>query len=300
MSQLQHMAVFAAVAEAQSFAGGARKLRMSAPAVTRAVAALERKLRVKLLTRSTRHVRVTDAGLRFLADTRRILADVQAAEDAARGINAAPAGTLTMTAPVIFGRKLVMPIVTEFLERYPETSVTALFDDRVANLLEEGVDVAIRIGELKDSALNAVQVGWVRRVLCAARSYLKVRGEPKLPGELSSHSIIGAATVAPTTEWHFAGKPGIVRIKPRLIVSNNDAAIVACEKGLGITRLFSYQVAEGVQEDRLRIILPDFELAPLPVHVVYRGGRQAAASVRAFVEIATSQLKETPLLAKRA
>jgi DNA-binding transcriptional LysR family regulator len=300
MSQLQHMAVFAAVAEAQSFAGGARKLRMSAAAVTRAVAALERKLRVKLLTRSTRHVRVTDAGLRFLVDTRRILADVQAAEDAARGINAAPVGTLTVTAPVIFGRKFVMPIVTEFLERYPETCVTALFDDRVVNMLEEGVDVAFRIGELKDSALHAVHVGWVRRVLCAARSYLEVRGEPQSPADLPLHSMIGAATAASTTEWHFAGKPRVVRIKPRLIVSNNDAAIAACEEGLGISRLFSYQVAEGVHDNRLQVILQDFELDPLSVHVIHRGGRQATASVRAFVEIATSQLRATPLLAKRA
>jgi DNA-binding transcriptional LysR family regulator len=300
MNQLQGMAVFAAVAEAQSFAGGARKLRISAPAATRAVAALERKLRVKLLTRSTRHVRVTEVGLRFLTDTRRILADVQAAEDAARGAHATPIGALTVTAPVILGRKLVMPIVTTFLERHPQTYVTALFDDRVSNLLEEGVDVAIRVGEIKDSALHAVRVGWVRRVLCAAPSYLKTCERPQSPADLPLHSIIGAATVSPTTQWRFAGKPDVVRIKPHLVVSNNDAALAACINGLGITRLFSYQVDEGVQQGSLQVILQDFELDPIPVHVVYRGGRQAAASVRTFVEIAVSQLKSTPLLAKRA
>jgi DNA-binding transcriptional LysR family regulator len=299
MNQLQHMAAFAAVAEAQSFAGGARKLRMSAPAATRAVAALERNLRVKLLTRSTRHVRVTAAGKRYLQDIRRIMADVQSAEDAARGVNATPQGTLTVTAPVIFGRKLVMPIVTQFLERYPDTCVTALFEDRVSNLLEEDIDVAVRIGELKDSTHHAIRVGWVRRVLCASPDYLDARGEPQLPADLTAHSIVGAATVSPTTEWHFSGKLGAVRVKPRLIVSNNDAAVAACESGLGITRLFSYQVFDSVRADRLRVVLKDFERDALPVHVVYRSGRQASASVRAFIDIAVAQLKAAAVLAKR-
>lgn len=293
MDTLHLMTVYVAVAEEESFAGGARRLRMSPPAVTRAVAALEDQLGVKLLNRTTRYVRATEAGQRYLDDARRILAEVEEAGAAAAGINAAPRGQLAVTAPVLFGRRYVLPGILEFLRRYPAVDVSAVFVDRVVNLLEEGLDVGIRIGELPDSSLKAVRVGSIRRVVCASPAYLETYGTPATPADLANHSIIAATAVTLTHDWKFGqdGDIRVVRINPRLAVNNNDAAVAAAVEGFGIARLLSYQTAEQVQSGQLTRILTDFEPPAMPIHVVHREGRYPSAKIRSFVDWIAARLR---------
>lgn len=296
MDRLHLMTVFVAVAEEQSFAGGARRIAISPPAVTRAIAALEDRLGVKLFTRTTRYVRVTDAGQRYLEDARRIIAEVDEADEAVAGINAEPKGHLAVTAPILFGRLFVIPGIVDYLQRYPGMEVSAVFLDRVVNLLEEGHDVGIRIGELPDSSMKAIRVGTVRRVLCAAPAYLEARGIPASPQNLNNHGIVAAATGSwSALEWKFA--QGItVRIKPRLIVTSNDSAIEAAVQGMGVTRLLSYQIAPYLTSGRLQTVLSDFEPAHLPVHVIHREGRYASAKVRTFVDLMVARLRSDKTL----
>jgi DNA-binding transcriptional LysR family regulator len=292
------MTVFVAVAEEESFAAGARRLSMSPPAVTRAISALEDRLGVKLLNRTTRYVRVTDAGSRYLDDCRRIIHESDEADDAAAGINASPRGHLAVTAPVMFGKLFVLPGIVDYLKRYPDMEVSAVFLDRVVNLLEEGFDVGIRIAELPDSSMRAIRVGQVRRILCASPDYLAINGTPNNPAELSSHNVIAASGVSPTNEWKFNAylKPSAVKVKPKLTVSSNDAAIEAACQGIGITRLLSYQVLTQLASGQLEIILQDFEPAPLPIHVLHREGRYASAKIRSFVDLIAGKLKDDDAL----
>jgi DNA-binding transcriptional LysR family regulator len=293
MNRFHLMTVFVAVAEEQSFAGGARKLGMSPPAVTRAVAALEKRLGVKLLTRTTRFVRATDAGLRYLENARRIIADLVEADDAVAGVYAAPRGLLAVTAPVLFGRLYVVPSMVEYLRRYPDMSLSALFLDRVVNLLEEGMDVGVRIGELPDSTMRAIGVGHVRRVVCASPDYLKHSGIPQAPVDLARHTMIAASAVTPIAEWKFvSGKKKLsIKVNPRLTVTNNDAAIQAALQGFGMTRLLSYQIAPHLASGQLQTVLSEYEPPPLPIHVLHREGRQASAKVRTFVDLLVERLR---------
>lgn len=293
MDRFTEMQVFVAVAESEGFAAGARKLKISPPAATRAVADLEHRLGVKLFNRTTRYVRATDAGQRYLDDAKRILAQVAEADEAAVGINAAPRGHLVITAPVLFGRMYVMPGVVDYLQKYPETEISAMFVDRVVNMLEEGVDVAMRIGELSDSSFKALKVGNVRRVVCASPEYIKKHGLPQHPDELAQHQIVVASNLGPNVEWRFHDKnqTKIVRVKPRLTVTSNDAAIEAAVEGLGITRLISYQVAPELASGRLKIILSEFESPPLPVHILHREGRNASVKIRAFIDLMAERLR---------
>jgi DNA-binding transcriptional LysR family regulator len=284
------MTVFVAVAEEESFTAGARRLGMSPPAVTRAVAALEDRLGVKLLNRTTRYVRVTDAGLRYLDDARRIIGELDEADEAVTGINAEPRGHLAVTAPVLFGKLFVIPGIVDYLQRYPEMEVSAVFLDRVVNLLEEGFDVGVRIGELPDSSMRAIRVGQVSRVLCASPGYLAGNGTPLHPAELINHKIVAASGVSPVMDWKFAQNI-TVRVKPRLTVTSNDAAIEAALKGLGITRLLSYQVASHVNSGQLQTVLSEFEPKALPIHVVHREGRYASAKARTFVDLIVAKLR---------
>ncbi len=287
------MTVFVAVAEAESFAGGARKLGMSPPAVTRAVAALEKRLGVKLLTRTTRFVRATDAGLRYLEHARRIITDLNEADDAAAGVHAAPRGQLAVTAPVLFGRLYVVPSMVEYLRRYPDMSLTALFLDRIVNLFEEGMDVGVRIGELPDSTMRAIGVGHVRRVVCASPEYLERSGIPQTPMDIAGHTVIAASPVTPIAEWKFVTgkKKIIIKVNPRLTVTNNDAAIQAALQGFGVTRLLSYQIAPHLASGQLQTVLSEYEPPPLPIHVLHREGRQASAKVRTFVDLLVERLR---------
>jgi DNA-binding transcriptional LysR family regulator len=298
MDRLQLMNVFVAVAEEQGFSAGARRLRMSPPAVTRAIAMLEQRLGVQLLQRTTRHVRTTEAGERYLHDVRRILADADAADEAAAGINAQPRGRLTITAPVLFGRMFVMPGIVEYLARYPGTAVSAVFLDRVVNLLEEGLDVGIRIGELSDSNMRAARVGSVRVVLCANRKYLRQHGTPRVPQDLLKHSLIDSSAGGNAFEWRFEGR--LLRIQPRLSVTTNDAAIEAALAGFGIARLLSYQVARHIEAGELALVLEKYEPPPRPIHIVHQEGRHASAKVRAFVDLMVSRLRADPALGPSA
>jgi DNA-binding transcriptional LysR family regulator len=293
MDRLHLMTVFVAVAEAESFSAAARRLSMSAPAVTRAVSMLEERLGVRLLTRTTRFVRATEAGLRYLDDARRIILEADQADEAARGLNATPRGRLMLTAPALFGRMFVMPVVIDYLRRYPETTVSAVLLDRVAHLVERGLDVGVRIGRLPDSSLQAIRVGRVRSLLCAAPEYLEQHGVPRSPEDLARHTLVAPTGLSPNQEWKFMRKetPFALRIQPRLTVTTNDGAIEAASGGLGIARLLSYQVTPLLESGRLQVVLEEYELPALPIHVIHREGRQAAAKVRSFVDMAVERLR---------
>jgi len=293
MDRLTEMQIYVAVAECEGFAAAARRLGVSPPVVTRAVADLEARLGVKLLNRTTRYVRATDAGQRYLEDARRVLAAADEADEAAIGINAEPRGHLTVTAPVLFGRIYVMPGIVDYLQRFPATEVSALFVDRVVNLLEEGVDVALRIGELGDSSFKALRVGSVRRTLCASPDYIARCGLPTNPEALTNHTIIVATNLSATIEWRFKQdeKPLAVRIKPRLSVTSNDSAIEAAVRGLGIARLMSYQVAPELESGKLKILLSEFEPTPVPIHILHREGRYASTKIRSFIDLMAERLR---------
>jgi DNA-binding transcriptional LysR family regulator len=287
------MSVYITVAEEQGFASAARRLGMSPPAVTRAVAALEQRLGVKLLQRTTRHVRTTEAGQRYLEDARRVLAEVDAVDEAISGTNAEPRGRLAITAPVLFGRMYVMPGIVEYLQQYPDTEISALFLDRDVNLLEEGIDVAVRIGELPDSSMRALRVGSVRQVACASPGYLSQHGRPSGPEALASHSVIISSAVSDVPSWRFNTAQGLrtQRLKPRLVVNTNDAAVEAAVQGFGVTRLLSYQVAPQLADGSLEVILEAFEPEPRPVHIVHREGRFASTTARSFIDFIAERLR---------
>jgi len=296
MDRLHALQVFVAVADAEGFAPAARKLHLSPPAVTRAVAALEDRLGVILFHRTTRQVRLTEAGLRFLEDARRILQDVEEAEESAACAHRTPRGLLRVTASMRFGALYIGPLLLDFLQRYPEVSVETLFIDRVVNLLEEGLDVAIRIGELPDSSLTAIRVGSVRRVVCAAPTYLERCGIPRAPEDIRRHDIILFSSLNAKPEWQFRGPvDGLsVAFATRLTVNTAEVAINAAAAGHGLTRVLSYMIAPELREGRLRIVLADQETPPLPIHVVYQGGRKAPARVRAFTDFAVARLRADP------
>ncbi|MFY9294497.1 MAG: LysR family transcriptional regulator [Methylorubrum rhodinum] len=295
MDRWQGMRVFVRVAECGGFAGAARALNMSPPAVTRAVAALEARIGARLLTRTTRRVALTEAGARYLEDCRRILAEIDEAEAVAAGAMAIPTGRLTVTAPVQFGRLYVLPVISEYLDRHPAVAARALFLDRVIDLVEEGADVALRIGPLPDSGLSAIRVGSVRAVVCAAPAYLERHARPQAPGDLTAHAIIGRSDQAAVAEWRFGPERRMaVPVRPRLVCNTIDGALAAALDGRGIVRLLSYQVAPALAEGRLVHLLEAHEGPPMPVHVVSPEGRRAPAKVRAFVELAVERLRGDP------
>ncbi len=293
MDQLHCIRNFVAVVDAGGFAGASRKLNLSPASVTRAVAELENHLGVSLLTRTTRVVRVTDAGARYVEDCRRILADLDESNSAAAGAHATPRGCVTLTAPVLFGNLYVAPLVTEYLRTYPQTQAVCLFADRVVNMDDEGVDVAVRIGELPDSSLQAIAVGTTKPVLCAAPQYLAQRGIPQHPRDLAQHTIIAATGLTPSPQWRFVEhqKPLVYEVRPALMTTTNDSAITAAASGFGIARLLSYQVSEHLRAGTLKTVLTDFELEPMPVHVLHRQGRRPNAKVRALLDLLIERLR---------
>ncbi|WP_295462867.1 LysR family transcriptional regulator [uncultured Pseudomonas sp.] len=296
MDRWQAMRVFVKVAETESFARTARELHLSAPAVTRLVAALEELVGARLLVRTTRSVRPTEAGARYLQDCRRILADIGEAELAAAGHYAKPVGTLTITAPLLFGQLHVLPLLLDYLERYPQMRARTFFVDRPVNIVEEGMDVALRIGHLPDSGFTAIQVGRVRRVVCAAPAYLQAQGVPATPAALREHRILACQSAWASLEWRFAGGQRVM-VDPQLLCNTNEAAITAARSGQGLTRALHYQVAPALAEGELQIVLAEHEEAPLPIHLIYPEGRQAPAKVRAFIDLAVAALRDNPLFA---
>lgn len=301
MDRLHAMQVFASVARGGGFAAAARQLGMSPPAVTRAVAALEEHIGTRLLSRTTRNVALTEAGHRYLVDVERILQELDDAEAAAQGQHASPRGLLTITAPVMFGRLYLTPILLDFLDRFPEVTGRLLLLDRVTNLLEEGMDVALRIGHLADSSMAAIRVGSVRSVICASPHYLSRHGVPQNPSELIQHRLIVATASLGSQEWRFGEDERLtVRINPALTCNSNAAVVQAVEQGWGVSRLLSYQVGPSVTAGRIRLVLEDYERKPLPVHLVHLEGRRASAKVRAFVDYAAERLRDDPVINPRS
>lgn len=305
MDRLDRMRIFVAVAEAGGFAPAARRLALSPPAVTRAVAAMEERIGARLLHRTTRIVRLTEAGTRFLEDCRRILAEVEEAEAAAAGLHAEPRGPVAVTAPVLFGRLHVAPVLFEVAGRYPGLVVRSFFIDRIVHLAEEGYDIAVRIAELPDSGLSAIRVGSVRRVVCASPAYLAAHGAPRSPAELAEHEAIPFFQGSTPREWtfhHGGGRTGAVSrtetITPRarLIVNHADVAVAAAVAGRGLTRVMSYQAAAAIRTGELVVLMEEFEPPPIPIHVVHQEGRRASARVRALVDFLVEGLRADPAL----
>jgi DNA-binding transcriptional LysR family regulator len=293
MDRLDTMRAFVAVASLGSFSEAARQLRLSASVVTRSVAQLEVQLGLTLLNRTTRSVRLTEAGKAYLESSRQILADLEAAERAVRGQNAEPRGVLKVAAPLLFGRLHVLPIVTALLGEHRGLSIRLSLSDRNVHLVEEGIDIAVRIGDLADSSLVAVRLGEVSRVVVVSAAYLDGRGVPQTPADLASHDIVAFGDAA---DWRFGQGGKAVRLEPRLEVNSADAAIAAVEAGLGITRVLSYQVRDSVAAGRLVPILQAFAPPPIPVSVIYPERRIASANVGAFVQAARSYFKANPLV----
>jgi DNA-binding transcriptional LysR family regulator len=308
MDRLDNLRVFVAVAEANGFAEAARRLGLSASAVTRAILALEERLGVQLLHRTTRSLRVTEAGERFLDDCRRILADLDEAEASAGGAHTIAQGQLALTAPSMFGRLHVAPVLYEFLERNPQVSVRTFFVDRVVNLLDEGLDVAVRIAHLPDSGLTAIGVGAMRAVVVAAPAYLAAHGVPRTPADLLNHRAVGFSQGGSQgSSWSFyppgrkeRGEREVVQPPMQLIANSSEVSIGAVLRGHGLARKLIYQVAEEIKAGRLQIVLADYEPAPIPVQVVTLAGRKAPAKVRAFVDFAVERLRSDPVLSGAA
>jgi DNA-binding transcriptional LysR family regulator len=293
MDRIESLAAFVEVAELASFAEAARRLNRSPPAVTRAVADLEARLGVRLLTRTTRAVAVTEAGQLFLAGAKRVLADLDDIEQAAAGRGHAAVGELRVTAPIVFGRLHLLPLVTEFLRRYPSVSVRLFLTDRPTDMVEEGLDVALRIGALTDLSAIATRVGSVRRIVVAAPSYLATRRAPEIPDDLASHDIISYEGVFDSVRWTFrtGSDHRNVAVTPRLIVNTAEAAIDAAVSGLGVTRVLSCQAQSGIANGSLLPLLRDFQGEPLPVHVLYPAGLHPAPKLRAFLDFAVPGLR---------
>jgi DNA-binding transcriptional LysR family regulator len=289
MDRIDAMQAFVAVADGQGFAPAARKLGLSPSAVTRLIAALEQRLGARLLQRTTRQVTLTDAGSRYLERVRRILADVEEAEQAVEGERTRPGGRLVISAPVGFGRLHVSPVVSAYLKRFPEVGADLRLSDRMINLVEEGVDLAVRIGHLPDSTLVARHVGEMRRIVVASNDYLKAHGEPKRPAEIVAHQTIEFGAMTAAADWRFVENNTEIRVSPSPRFSSNsaDAAIQHAEAGGGLTRVLAYQAAASLRAGRLKIVLARFEQPPLPIHIVYPTSRLLSAKVRTFIDLVT-------------
>lgn len=298
MDRFHEMQVFLAVAEEEGFAAAARRLNTSPPSVTRAIAAMEQRIGSQLLARTTRSLHLTEAGQRYLEDCRRILAELDEAEEAAAGSYSIPGGQLTVTAPVLFGELYVAPVLGDYLDRFPLVSINALLVDRVVNMTDEGVDVAVRIGHLHQSGQQAIKVGEVRRVVCASPAYLDQHGRPQRPEQLREAKLVTSSSSQLVSEWTFidAGQPLKVPIDPRLVVTANNAAINLARLGWGMTRVLSYQVAAAVAAGELELVLEDFEPAPLPIHVVFQQNGRVPAKVNTFVDFLSQRLGQDPAL----
>jgi len=293
MNQLESMAILVAVVDAGSLSAGARQLGLPLATVSRKVAALETHLRTRLLLRTTRQLTLTEAGASYVAACRRILEEVGEAERNAMGEYVQPRGELTVTAPVVFGRLHVVPVVAEFLAQYPEIGVNLNLTDRVVHLMEEQVDAAIRIGELPDSNLMAVGVGNVRRVVCASPGYLAAHGTPETPRDLAKHECVSFEVLESTRAWVFGeGKAQVsVPVPSRLAVNTAEAAIDAAILGVGLVRVLSYQVAAPLREGSLHSVLAPYETAPLPIHLVHKGQAPLPLKLRAFLDFAAPRLR---------
>lgn len=298
MDRFVEMETFLRVAERGSFAAAARDLGRSAPAVTRLINALEARLGTSLIIRTTRSLRLTESGMRFMAECRELQVALREAEDAARGIHADPQGQLRVTAPVMFGRLHVAPNLADFVDQHPGVQAEALFLDRNINLIEENLDAAFRIGHLADSGLAAIRVGQVRHICVAAPAYLARHGTPATPEDLGAHQVIHASAVHAAAHWPFmvAGERRNLDLKPRLRLNTNDSVIDLARQGRGLVHVWHYQAADHLANGSLVEVLGAFAPKPEPIHILHLDARRTSARVRAFVDFMATRLRSTAVL----
>ena len=290
MDRLDAMKVFLAVVDAGSLSAAGRRLGVPLATVSRRLAELEDHLGARLLNRSTRRLELTEPGRGYEQACRRILDEVAGAEAAVAGEYDAPRGELAVTAPLVFGRLHVLPVVSEFLRANAEVDVRLALGDRVAHLIDEHVDVAVRIGRLPDSRLNATPLGHLRSVVCASPAWLKAHGTPRTPDDLATHRCITFESAFPGP-WRFAGGLEFTPLRPRLVVNTAEAAVDAAVAGLGVTRLLSYQADAALRDKRLRLLLRPFEPEPVPVHLVWDGQQRVTFKLRTFIDFAAPRLR---------
>jgi len=294
MDRFESMSAFVAVAKAGGFSAAAREVGVPLATISRRVADLEAELGVRLLHRSTRQVALTEAGTSFFATCQRVLDELKDAEEAVSGEYRTPKGDLAVTAPMGFGRLHLQPVALEFLAAYPEINLRLLLVDRVVDLVEEHIDVALRIAELPDSSLIARPLGHVRMVVTASPKYVERRGTPRHPAELTGHDCIAWATLGPLDTWRFrdAGGDRSFPIHTRLSTTSAESAIAAAQSGLGLAQTTCYQAEQGIRGGALAMVFTDFECAATPVSLVYASNRLLPLKVRAFIDFAAPRLSE--------
>jgi DNA-binding transcriptional LysR family regulator len=294
MDRLEAMSLFVAAVEAGSLSAAARRFGIPLATVSRKVSKLERHLKTRLLNRSTRQLTLTDTGQAYLAACRRILDEVGEAERTAAGEYSAPTGELVITAPIVFGRLHVLPVVTAFLAAYPEVDIRLTLSDRITQLVDEHIDLAVRIGKLPDSSMIAIRIGSIRHVVCASPAYLAAHGTPLTPGDLAAHDCITFEGLASPATWTFAsGKSELASpVRARLSVNTAEAAIDAATAGVGLTRVLSYQVADAMRAGAIHAVLREFEPNPWPVSLVHAGQGLLPVKLRAFLDFAAPRLRE--------
>jgi DNA-binding transcriptional LysR family regulator len=295
MDRLEAMSLLLSVVEAGSLSAASRKLGVPLPTVSRKISDLEAHLNTRLLTRSTRKLALTDSGAAYVAAARRILDEVSEAERAASGEHAAPRGDLVITAPIVFGRLHVLPVIAEFLAQWPEINVRLVLADRNLHMIDDHIDIAVRIGALADSALVATQVGAVRSVVCGSPAYFAAHGAPKRPGDLSALTAVTFEPLSSSEHWIFPDPKSKrelrVAVRPRLTVNTAEAAIDGAAAGLGVTRVLSYQVAQAISDGRIQIVLADYEPAPLPLSLIHAGHELTPLKVRMLLDFAAPRLR---------
>jgi DNA-binding transcriptional LysR family regulator len=295
MDRLEAMSLLVSVAEAGSLSAASRRLGVPLPTVSRKISDLEAHLRTRLLTRSTRRLALTDAGAAYVAAAKRILDEVGEAERAASGEHAAPRGDLVITAPMAFGRLHVLPVIAEFLAQWPEIDVRLVLSDRNLHLIDDHVDIAVRIGSLADSALVSTRVGAVRSVVCGSPAYLAGHGVPERPEDLSALTAVTFNPFSSSHNWAFPDPKSKrdlhVQMRSRLAVNTAEAAIDGAAAGLGVTRVFSYQAAQAVLDGRLEVVLAEYEPAPLPVSLIHGHQGLTPLKVRMLLDFAAPRLR---------
>ncbi len=297
MDRFEAMNILVSVVETGSFTAAGKRLGVPLATVSRKLAELESHLGTRLLARSTRRLDLTEAGADYVASCKRILEDISDAERKASGEYVTPKGELVLTAPVVFGRLHVVPVIADFLAAYPDIDVRLVQSDRNAQLLDDHIDLAVRIGTLPDSSMIAVQVGSVRQVVCASPEYLAAHGIPKKPADLSGLSCITFDVLGSATSWSFTNKAGrndsVVPVRSRLSVNTAEAALDAAIAGAGVTRVLSYQASKAVEERKLRLLLEPFEPFPVPVSLIHTAQGMLPLKTRSFIDFAVPRLRAT-------